>query len=148
MTAARVIHFGDDECYRTPIMRAAGYEVELCTCIPELQAALKSGEAADLICISESYNQPREDALAISRAMSGAPVVLFRSTMHRYISDRFDLEIDTLATPEVWLVHIGKLILKSQAMQGRSRENSPGARDHARELQAQTGEKMRTRQPE
>jgi hypothetical protein len=122
MSAGRVIHFGPDECYRTPIMRAAGYDVTQCDSIDELQSALKSSDATDLICISESYQQPREDALAISRTMSTAPVVLFRSTMHRYISDRFDLEIDTLATPDVWLVHMKSLIERPRAVRERSQE--------------------------
>jgi hypothetical protein len=122
MSAARVIHFGQDECYRTPILRGAGYDVEQCTSIPELQQALKADDDAELICISESYEQPREDALATSRALSSAPVVLFRSTAHRYMADSFDLEIDPLDSPEVWLVHMGSLIDRSRAIRHASKE--------------------------
>jgi hypothetical protein len=150
MSAARVVHFGQDECYRTPIMRAAGYDVAQCESIQELQTVLKSSEAADLICISESYHQPREDALAISRALSRAPVVLFRSTMHRYIADKFDLEIDTLAAPDIWLVHMDTLIAQSRMLVQRSielqsaskrlREESAAAREKSQALRARIAE--------
>lgn len=153
MAAARLIHFGEDECYRTPIMRGAGYNVEQCESIPDLQQALKSPETTDLICISESYHRPREDALAISRALSKAPVVLFRSTMHRYIADRFDLEIDTLAEPEVWLLQLDGLIEESRkngdpsrqttTASQKLREESAAARKQPRAFRAPSAEPKR-----
>ena len=110
MEARRVLHYGADSSFRTEVLRFAGYDVEECTCAAEFVRRLRSGWNADLICITESPDAPAEGALAMANSFSSAPVVLFRVSNHSYIQRTWDLEVQPLTSPSVWLKDVATLV--------------------------------------
>lgn len=128
--AARVIHFGPDDCHRLMVLRSAGYSVDGCNSLNQLRASLVSG--ADAVLMSDAEGIAPQDAVALARMQSSAPVVLFRSTNLSYEDSGFDLVVHSLTPPEVWLNQVDALIAgtrtlqaESKALIGESRELSP-----------------------
>ena len=118
--AARVIHFGADDCHRLMVLRSAGYSVDDCRSLVELRDSLAGGAAADALLMSDGDGVKPNEAIALAQRHSLAPVILFRSTNLAYQETGVDLVIDSLTPPEVWLREVDALIEKSRAFRPRS----------------------------
>ncbi len=132
--AARVIHFGTDDCHRLTVLRTAGYVVDACTSLVQLHKALKTTVDPDAVCIAEGDGAVPEAAGNLARSHSRAPVILFQSTNLRSEDTVFDLVVPTLTPPQTWLREMEALIAESQAIRVRSRsliENSRELREEA-----------------
>ena len=110
MSAARVLHFGRDTSHRVTVLRSEGYTVESCATLEQMIRWFRTGQAADLLCISEDPSCAAEGALAVARAYSRAPLVLFRANYHRYVQRSWNLEVHPLTPPEVWLRELARLL--------------------------------------
>jgi hypothetical protein len=117
--AARVIHFGPDDCHRLMVLRSAGYAVDGCMSLAQLRASLLGGRAADAVLMSDGDRFAPESAAALAKSCSSAPVVLFSGTNRAYEDAAFDLVVHSLTPPEVWLHEVDALIAKSRVL-GRS----------------------------
>ncbi len=113
---ARVIHFGPDDCHRLMVLRSAGYAVEECQSMPQLQRALESRTALDAVLLSEGDGISPQEAIAAVRTRSSNPVILFCSTTMAYENSGFDLIVPCLTAPNVWLNDVDALIEKRRAL--------------------------------
>jgi hypothetical protein len=116
--AARVIHFGPDDCHRLMVLQSAGYVVEDCLSLGQLRASL-AGDEACAVLLSDGDGVAPEEALALARDCSSAPVVLFCGTNRDYEDAAFDLIVHSLTRPEVWLCEVDALIAKRRVPDGR-----------------------------
>src|SRR5215469_5795931 len=100
---ARVIHFGPDDCHRLMVLRSAGYVVEICQSLVQLENRLQLGAAPDAVILSDSDRTCPQEAMAVARSFTSNPVILFRDTNMAYEDSGFDLIVPCLTAPEVWL---------------------------------------------
>jgi hypothetical protein len=119
--AAKVIHFGPDECHRLMVLRSAGYSVEDCRSLAELRAILDAGAAADALLMSDAEGVDPQEAIAVARSRESLPVVLFRSTNLTYQESGIDLVVHCLTPPEVWLNQMDSLIERSRILRAQSK---------------------------
>jgi FixJ family two-component response regulator len=108
-SASNILHFGINDRYRIMVLRSVGYLVQACSSLEELLQFSESGTHTDLICVSEDAELPPLEALVIAKEKCNALVVLFRSTNQAY-SFHFDLEIENLTPPAVWLSDIRRIL--------------------------------------
>jgi hypothetical protein len=138
--AARVIHYGADDCHRLMVLRSAGYSVEDCRSLVQLRDRLARGAPADALLLSDAEGEEPNEAIALARTQSAAPVILFRSTTLAYEDTGVDLIVHSLTPPEVWLPDVDALIEKCRASRAKSealiqksaqmRHESAPAREH------------------
>jgi hypothetical protein len=107
---AQVLHFGDDRSHRLQVLRSEGYAVDSCVSLQQMISRLRKGQDADLVCISEEPWCTAEGAVAVARAFSRAPVILFRANNHSYVQRSWDLEVPPVTPPEVWLREVAELL--------------------------------------
>ena len=107
---AQVVHFGDDQSHRLQVLRSEGYAVESCVSLQQMISRLRTSQDADLVCISEEPWCTAEGAVAVARAFSRAPVILFRANNHSYVRRTGDLEVPPLTPPDVWLREVAELL--------------------------------------
>lgn len=117
--AARIIHFGPDDCHRIMVLGSAGFAVEACSSMNQFRASLLSGNQPDAVLLSDGDGFSPEDAAVLARSCSPAPVVLFSGANRAYQGARFDLVVYSLTPPEVWLHEVDALIAKSRLLGGR-----------------------------
>jgi len=116
--AARVIHFGPDDCHRLMVLRSAGYAVDGCASLAQLRASLQAGGEADAVLMTEGDGVAPEDAASLAKSCSSAPVILFSGTNRAYEGAAIDLVVHSLTPPEVWLNEVDALIAKSRVLGG------------------------------
>lgn len=114
--AARVIHFGPDDCHRLMVLRSAGYAVDGCVSLAQLRASLLAESRADAVLLSDGDAIAAEDAASLAKSCSSAPVVLFSGTNRAYEGAVFDLVVHSLTPPEVWLYEVDALIANSRVL--------------------------------
>jgi hypothetical protein len=127
--ATCVVHFGDDVCFRLPVLKSAGYSVTECYSVELLSAALSQNPEA--VLLEEEPGLPTEAAAVLTRSCSAASLILFRSEVDRFTSGDFDLVIPSLTPPEEWLGEVAALILRSRSLHVHSqtlREESASLR--------------------
>lgn len=126
--AARVLHLGEDDCHRVSILESAGYGVEPCVSLEQLQADLQTGSNHEAIFVTECESVSAADAAAVARSYSQAPLILFRTSNRRPPEEEFDLVVDSLEAPEQWLHEVRMLIEKSRKLPARSADVTPDSR--------------------
>lgn len=115
-----VIHMGLDTCHRLPVLEQAGYSVDQCGTIPELQEVLDSEKAFEALLIPESAIP--EEVFPLARARSAVPLVLFRETQRSIAESAFDLVVPILEPPQRWLADLAALIVRSRATRAHSKQ--------------------------
>jgi hypothetical protein len=116
--AARVIHFGPDDCHRLTVLRSAGFTVDDCASLTQFRGSLLNGSHADAVLLSDGEGFAPEDAAALARNCCSAPVILFSGTNRNYEGAAFDLVVHSLTPPEVWLHEVDTLIATSRVLGG------------------------------
>jgi len=111
---ARLIHFGSDDCHRLMVLRSAGYAVEECESLLQLGKSLSAGDSAEALLFSDGEGISPEAALAVARAASSLPSILFRSSTRTFPDSEFDLIVPSLTPPEVWLNDVDTLIERTR----------------------------------
>jgi len=120
--SARVIHFGDDRFNRLGPLREAGYSIETCRTIEELRLALRSPVPCDLLTIAETEDALLDDAVAIARSVSDAPLICFQSSTTNRSQSQFTLVVPLLAQPGVWLTEIADLVEQGRLLRSKSQD--------------------------
>src|SRR5947207_11384797 len=118
--AARVIHFGVDDCYRLSVLRRAGYDIDDCDNLNQLQAALESRADADAVMVNDSTGAVPEFAISLARSRSSAPIILFPNSSRTYGSEEVDLIVPCFTPPEEWLLKLANLIVRSRTLRAYS----------------------------
>lgn len=116
--ATTIIHFGEDTCFRLPVLRSAGYTVEECESL-DVFAGLLNGNT-DAVMLEEEPEISAPRVVTLIRARSSAPIILFRNGGIQSASDGFDLIIPALTAPEDWLRQIADLLEQSRAVRAES----------------------------
>lgn len=111
--AARVIHFGPDDCHRLMVLRSAGYAVDGCESLAQLRRLLLTKTKADAVMLSDGPGFALEEAASLVRSCSSAPMVVFGGTNRAYEGMAFDLVVHSLTPPESWLHEVDAVISKS-----------------------------------
>jgi hypothetical protein len=127
--AARVIHFGIDESHRLTVLRRAGYEIEKCSSVVQLRAALHADVEADAVMVNDLDGSVPEDAISLARSHSSAPLILFPNPDRSYSMTEFDLVVPRFTPPEEWLLDLANLIVKARTLRAHSQllaEHGPG----------------------
>jgi hypothetical protein len=148
--AARVIHFGPDDCHRLMVLRSAGYAVDGCTSLAQLRGSLLAGGEADAVLLSDGSGVALEEAASLARSCSSAPVILFSGTNRTHEGAAFDLVVHSLTPPEAWLYEVDKVIAQSRLLGGRltalSRKSAQFLAESARVVNKSRSERMQLRQ--
>jgi hypothetical protein len=118
--AARVIHYGVDDCHRLTVLRGLGYSVDDCSSLAQLRAAFSANRQADAVCITETEGNSPEAAVFLAKSASQAPLVLFRRSNGLCSEEKFDLVVDTLTSPQQWVNAVETLVLRHQALRSRA----------------------------
>jgi hypothetical protein len=144
--AVTVVHFGEDICYRLPVLRSAGYAVEQCDSLEHFSMFLAWDP--DVVVLEEEPLVPLRKAISFTRARSNASLVLFRHDLGTTLVEECDLVIPTLTAPEEWLVEIATLLERSRIIRADSqtlvqksallREDSAAVRELTREIRARS----------
>jgi len=119
--AARVIHFGVDDCYRLSVLRRAGYIIHDCSNLIQLGTALDADADADAVMVNDSDGSVTEHAISLARSRTLAPIVLFPNSKRKYRTDQIDLVVPSFTPPQEWLLELGNLIVHSRAVRECSR---------------------------
>lgn len=134
--AARIIHYGTDECHRLTVLRRSGYSVDECNSLIQLSDALSVEDGADAVFFSETEGVLPEAAVSLAKARPQVPFVLFRCSNGGYKEETFDLVIESLTPPQKWLNEVQALIVRSQALQAESQAIVQQSRMLRREAEA------------
>lgn len=140
--AATIVHFGEDTCFRLPVLRSAGYRVEACGSLDILSGLLDLETEA--VTLEDAPSELVRKAVTLTRTRTRASLVLFRNETHPIEADGFDLVIPALTAPEDWLKEIAELLGRSRAVRADSqalahasaslREDSAAVREQTRML--------------
>jgi hypothetical protein len=144
---ATVIHFGEDICFRLPVLKYAGYAVEECDSMERFSSLLRWNP--DAVLLEEEPLVPVFEASSLARTQSSASLVLFRHAILGGVPHHdFDLIIPPLTTPEEWLTDIAALLERSRVIRTQSealhrqsaalRQNSAAVRELTREIRDQS----------
>ena len=110
--AARIIHFGWDDCYRLAVLRRAGYHVIEAGCTAELIAELRGRRRFDAVIIAEDPEMNLPLVLDALRKVTPTPVVLFGRSPYHLGRKHFDLVIPSLVPPTEWLRQLALVIVR------------------------------------
>jgi hypothetical protein len=132
--AARVLHFGWDDCYRSQVLARAGYLVTQAETLESLSRDLEEAEDVAAVVVSESEPGETEQAADVVRRYSQAPVILFRRSPVELDESKFDEVYQGFVTPELWLSRTAELIAQSSAL----REHSARLRREAEAVRQET----------
>lgn len=108
--AARVLHFGTDDCNRLLVLRSVGYSVDLCPTVEEFHSLMQKRTGADAILVTGVPVGERRQVVTLTRERSHAPLVLFNTSYDYADEGKFDLVIPPLTRPEEWLRKIAATI--------------------------------------
>lgn len=132
--AARVIYFGDDDCYRVPVLRSAGYEVFQPQTLDELNAGLQKDAQVDAVFVSEDERRTTLGAIELVREHCTAPLILFRRSNIHLQENLCDQVYWPGARPEEWLSDTAELIAQCR----ESREQSQKLRRETQIVRGQS----------
>ena len=118
--AARVIHFGCDDCYRIEVLRSAGFEVRESQSIADLGIDLQRDDGLDAVFMSEDLGHDLEQAAEVARQYTQAPLVVFRRSSEPIDISKFDKVYSSLVPPWIWLRETAALIEQSRALRKES----------------------------
>jgi hypothetical protein len=124
--AAKVLHFGADDCSRMLVLRSVGYSVDLCPTVEDFHSMLQKRADADAVLVTTGPAGERQQVITLTRAHSHAPLVLFNPSYDYADVGEFDLVIAPLTRPEEWLRKIATVIEQSRALK-RCGDGNTGA---------------------
>jgi len=118
--AARVLHFGTNDCNRVLVLRDFGYLVDDCPSINDVRSTLLQGICPEALLFSEGYPAARREAVTLARSScANAPLILFEN-LNCDDETNFDLVIPPLTAPELWLQAIAATIERSRMLHANS----------------------------
>lgn len=105
-----IIHFGSDACFRTDILKGAGYSVVECLSIGELHSLLVGVREVGAVIIAENEKFEPDEAVSLTHSCSGVPLILFQSDRPHFAIRDFDFVVGSPAKPSEWLASVARLI--------------------------------------
>jgi hypothetical protein len=90
-----------------------GYRVDECNSIAQLHASLVGIANTDAVVIAENDGAVPDLAISLIKAISSAPLILFKDGDYQYNGNEFDLVVPLDARADEWLGGIAELITRS-----------------------------------
>lgn len=118
----RILHFGQDGCNRLMVLRSAGYAVELCSSLSDLDSALHIDTDPAAIVMSDMHGSTPREAVTFVHSQSSAALILFRHPDYSTDECDFDLVIPNLTPVREWLSKMAATIEKSRALPASARD--------------------------
>jgi hypothetical protein len=119
--AAKVIHFGVDDCYRINVLRRAGYDITQCSNLVQFRAALDSDADADVVMVTDGDGLMSLQAISMAHARCSAPIIVFPNPGRAYRVEGIDLMVPLFTPPEEWLLDLANLIVRNRVIRAYSR---------------------------
>lgn len=114
--AASVLYFGPDEWNRVQVFESAGYAVQQCLKISDLESELKKSLPAVVVMNSSAHASFRP-ALELVRAQAAsARIIAFPSPGESGFEKSVDLVVPPLTPPDDWLQELAALLEQSRAV--------------------------------
>jgi hypothetical protein len=79
-----------------------------------LRTVLDTCAGLDAMLLSDTEGVAPREAVAIARKCSSLPLILFRNNSMAYEESGFDLVVDCLTPPELWLNELNSLIVRKR----------------------------------
>ncbi len=111
--AVRIVHFGSDTFNRVAALKSVGYSVDECNSLAQLHAFLVGILPTDAVTITENDGTVPDHAISLIRAISAAPLILFRDENDHFKRAEIDLIVPSDAIADQWLSDIAELIAHS-----------------------------------
>jgi hypothetical protein len=118
--AARVLSFGMDDCNRSLVLRAAGYEVGRCCSLIDFRIRIRERPDAEAVLVAEEPGTNRREVVTLTREHSQARLILFDNSNVSADEAEFDLIIPPQMPPDEWLRQIASAIEQSRALNATS----------------------------
>jgi hypothetical protein len=136
-SSARVLHVGEDVCFRISVMEAAGLVVCRSNGTDEgISEALRDAGISAV-----AFSQLRSAHLvSVARSLTPAPLILFRDPDVEVEESEFDVVIPPATAPARWLKSLATAIEDARYLQARSqqlRNESAAVRAKFREIRAE-----------
>lgn len=114
--AARLLHFGPDDCNRLIVLQSAGYAVDLCSSFQDLQSAFDGSLRPDAVLMTANGDTVHREAISLVRSYPPTPLILFERSGYSIQETEFDLVVPALTSPSEWLRKIADLIQYSRTL--------------------------------
>ncbi len=116
-----MVHFGNDESFRLPILSNAGFSVLVCgTSVTALHDAV-FGMDIDADLFSEGGAPFDAYVPSLARKLNPAPLIVFQGAHERCNPSEFDLVIPSFSHSRDWLASISDLLKHSSSIQEHSK---------------------------
>ena len=123
MSAAMLLHVGDDVCHRIPVIERLGLVVLRSECsMTGLEDVLAGGQNFAALAFHNDLRTLNKAIVMRARALSRAPLVFFENPTFECETREFDLVVPVHTPPAVWLNELRSLIEESSRILLRSRE--------------------------
>jgi len=143
VAAATVLHFGRDDHQHVKVLRNAGYEVCEVASLNVLRRYLKQDGSALVVMVEEGARRTTEQAAAVVRENSGAPLILFRRFNTPLDLKRFDRIYASSVPAPFWLYATAVLVEQSRTLRAYSEWLRIKAKDIRSETEAVCAETKR-----
>lgn len=117
MSAARILHFGDDACHRLTVLEQAGYQASVCRTGRELVQRVREDGLDAVLFPRLPAVRLRVDEL---RRETRVPFVLWSAEEDVIRAGTFDLVVDPITDPRIWLRKLEETIRRSREIRERS----------------------------
>jgi len=102
--SSSVLHIGEDFCRRIPVIENAGFAVlQTKIALPDIHAAFDHGDIFSAVVFHSDIHAPPQIIVHEARTLSAAPFVLFQNPTIGLNDADFDLIIEGLTPPEIWI---------------------------------------------
>jgi hypothetical protein len=101
--AARILHFGLDQCHRIAVLRRAGFYVTEAASLYEVHLLFRSRLPFDAVVVSEDDRTDPREVLELVQRKTKVPVLLFRKANREIDRRGFSYVSQPLDSPGHWL---------------------------------------------
>ena len=130
-----IVHFGSDTRSRIPILKTAGYDVPSCDSLQQFESIVKTARP-DAVLLTAMDGDARLVVFTIHEC-SAAPVIVFDTDISEQPDGLgFDLVIEPLTNPAIWLESVRQLIEDTR----RSCADAAATRRQSEKLRAESFE--------
>lgn len=114
--AASVLYFGPDEWNRVQVFESAGYAVQQCLKISDLESELKKSLPAVVVMNSFAHVSFKPALELVHAQAASARIIAFPSPGESGFEKSVDLVVPPLTPPEVWLEDLAALLQRTRAV--------------------------------
>jgi hypothetical protein len=119
--AAKVLFFGQDTRQCIPVLKRAGYSVDVYASVVEMRPSVFDDPDAAAVAISATWEPFLRDPISIARHHTTIPFILFEGAGEGPAQSIFDLVVPARRAPSQWLGELDLLIRECWATRAQAR---------------------------